>query len=79
MIGGFFAGPMVGDEYGVRPDGFYYLRGHLNLAAAGADTHSVAIGDAETFCEVRVYFTKRLGVLVDQHANAAGLGAAEVL
>jgi hypothetical protein len=79
QVGLLAAGPVVGDEHRVGPDRLDDLGRHGHLAAPRRDPDEVAGRDPERSASRGCSLDQRLGVLVDQRADPAGLGARQEL
>jgi len=78
-IGAAAAGPVVGDEDGVGPNGAHHHGLQRDGGAAGGHRDPIAGADAVLFGELRMQFQLGLGVLIYQRADTARLGAGEIL
>ena len=78
-VGAAAAGPVIGNEHGVRPDRAHHHRLQRDRRAARRYLHPVTVFDAELLGEPRVDLESRLRILLDQRTDAAGLRAGEIL
>ena len=78
-VGAAAAGPVVGNEDGVGPDGAHHHRLQRDGGAAGGHRDPIAGADAVLFRELRMKLQLGLGVLIHQRPDAARLGAGEIL
>ena len=79
LVGAFLAGPVIGNEDRVGADRGDDHRLKCDGAAARFGGRPVVVFDAELLREARVDLDARLGILIDQRADAARLRAGEEL